>query len=65
MIREKMRKIIAQLLLMYCSHTKNETSYLAYVSKQNSKREKQVILLTIPNRRMALHCSKKVFALFK
>ena len=34
------------MLLMY---TKNEKIYPVYVSKRNSKREKQVILLMIPN----------------
>ena len=30
-------------------HIKKEKIYLAYVSKNNSNREKQVILLMIPN----------------
>ena len=45
MIRKKLRKIIEQLLLMFCM-LKNK-KYPAHVSKYNSNREKQVILLMI------------------
>ena len=38
-----------QLLLMFCM-TKNEKIFPGYVSKHNSNREKQVILLMIPNK---------------
>ena len=37
---------------------KKKKIYLAYVSKYNSNREKQVILLMVPNE-MALSCSQK------
>ena len=47
-------------------HAKKEKIYPAYVSKQNSNREKQVILLLIPNReKMALSCSKKIISIIK
>ena len=43
------------------SYAKKEKIYSAYVSKLNSTREKQVILLMIPSQKknMALSCSKK------
>ena len=37
---------------------KKEKAYPAYVSKLNLKSKNQVIHLMIPNRRMALYCSK-------
>ena len=45
MIAKKMRKIMQQLLLMFCMLKKKK--YAAYVSNYNSNPEKQVILLTI------------------
>ena len=45
MIGKKMRKI---MLLMFCM-LKKEKTYPTYVSKHNSDREKQVILLMILN----------------
>ena len=49
-------------------YAKNEKIYPAYVSKQNLKREKQVIILMIPNgemipKWMALSCSKKIICI--
>ena len=48
MIVKNLRKIMQQLLLMFCMLQK-EKIYPAYVSKHNSNREKQVILLMISN----------------
>ena len=45
MIAKKMRKIMQQLLLMFCMLKKKK--YAAYVSNYNSNPEKQVTLLTI------------------
>ena len=42
------REIIEQLVSMFYMIKKKNT-YSAYVSKQNSNREKQIILQTIPN----------------
>ena len=46
MIGRKLRKITIALNVFY---DKNKKIYPAYVLKQNSKREKQVIVLMIPN----------------
>ena len=46
MIGKKMRKIIERLP---CFVYKNDKIYPVYVSKHNSNREKQAILLMIPN----------------
>ena len=48
MIGKNLRKTMQQLLLMFCM-LKKEKIYLAYVSKYNSNREKQVILFVISN----------------
>ena len=48
MIGKNLRKIMEQLLLMFFTLKKKKV-YSAYVSKQNSNCEKQVILLMIPN----------------
>ena len=41
-------------------YAKNDKIYPAYVSKYNSEREEQVIILMIPSKkRMTLYCSKK------
>ena len=45
---KNLREIIEQLVSMFCMIKKKNT-YSAYVSKQNSNREKQIILQTIPN----------------
>ena len=37
------------IIALKVSYTKNEKTYPAHVSKQNSKREEQVIFLMIPN----------------
>ena len=47
-MEKKLRKIIEQLLLMFCMLKKKKT-YPAYVSKHKSNCEKQVISLMIPN----------------
>ena len=47
MIRKALRKITQQSLSTFCILKKKV--YPAYVSKHNSNREKQVILLMIPN----------------
>ena len=39
-----------QTIALNAFYAKNEKIYPAYVSKQNSKLEKQVIFLMIPNR---------------
>ena len=52
MIRKALRKITQQSLSTFCILKKKV--YPAYVSKHNSNREKQVILLMIPNRKRAL-----------
>ena len=48
MIGKDLSNIMSLLLLMFCM-LKKEKIYPAYVSKHNSKCEKQVILLMIPN----------------
>ena len=45
---KNLRKIMWQLVLMFCM-LKKKKIYPAYVSKHNSNREKQVILLMISN----------------
>ena len=47
MTGKKLKEIIQQLLLMSYMLKKEEKIYPAYVSKHNSIREKQFILLTI------------------
>ena len=60
-----MRKITQQLLLIF--YPKEEKIYPAYVSKHNSTREKQAILLMISNedRSGALSCSQKTTSIIK
>ena len=60
-----MRKITQQLLLIF--YAKEEKIYPAYVSKHNSTREKQAILLMISNedRSGALSCSQKTTSIIK
>ena len=48
MIGKNLRKIIEQLLLMFCM-LKKKKMYTAYVSKFSSNCENQVFLLMIPN----------------
>ena len=48
MIGKNLRKIIEQLLSMFCM-LKTKKIYPVYVSKHNSNREKQVILSMILN----------------
>ena len=48
MTGKNLRKIIEQLLLIFCMLKKNKI-YPAYVSKDNSDCEKQVFLLMISN----------------
>ena len=47
MIGRNLRRIISRLLLMFCILKRKNTSCLCL--KQNSNRENQIILLTIPN----------------
>ena len=47
MLGKTLRKIMYQLLLMFCMLKNN--IYPAYVSKDNLNREKQITLLMIPN----------------
>ena len=47
MIEKHLRKIIQQLLLIFCILKKKEI-FPAYISKHYSNREKQIILLMIP-----------------
>ena len=49
MIKKRLRKAIQQLLLIFCILKKKEI-LPAYISKHNSTREKQIILLMIPNK---------------
>ena len=49
MLGKRLRKIIQQLLLIFFSYVKDKEILPAYISKHNSTREKQIILLFIPN----------------
>ena len=44
---------------------KNIYIYTAYVSRHNSNCEKEVILLMIPMKKMALSCSKETISIIK
>ena len=48
MIGKNFKKIMYQLLSIFCMINKKKI-YPTYVSKHNSNREKQAILLMIPN----------------
>ena len=49
MIRKRLRKIIRQLLLIFCIVKKKK--YVQFISQKiNSNCEKQIILLMIPNK---------------
>ena len=48
MIEKHLRKIIQQLLLLFCI-LKEKKLCSAYISKQNSTHEKQIIFLMVPN----------------
>ena len=54
--------VIIALNVLY---SKKEKIYHAYVSKQNSNREKQVILVMTSNRQMTLSCCKKTISIIK
>ena len=64
MIEKKLKKIRQQLLLTFCMLKKKKLCP-AYISKHNSIREKQVILLTISNGEKQWHypAVKKLSAL--
>ena len=48
MIVRRLRKIIQHCLLIFCI-LKRKKNFATYISKHNSTREKQIILLMIPN----------------
>ena len=50
MIRKKLKKNNNQTIAFNVLYAKNDKRYPAYVSKFNSKHEKEVILLMIPNK---------------
>ena len=52
---------------MFCMLQKNIYIYIytAYVSRHNSNCEKEVILLMIPMKKMALSCSKETISIIK
>ena len=54
--------VIIALNVLY---SKKEKIYPAYVSKQNSNREKQVILVMTSNRQMTYLAAKKLSALLR
>ena len=54
--------VIIALNVLY---SKKEKIYPAYVSKQNSNREKQVILVMTSNIQMTLSCCKKTIGIIK
>ena len=54
--------VIIALNVLY---SKKEKIYPAYLSKQNSNREKQVILVMTSNRQMTLTCKKKTISIIK
>ena len=64
MIRKKIEEnnVIIVLNVLY---SKKEKIYPAYVSKQNSNREKQVNLVMTSNRQMTLSCCKKTISIIK
>ena len=67
MIGKRWRKIIQQLLLIFCILKKTKKCPV-YISKINLNCEKQIILLIIPNEGkslMALCCSKKIICIIK
>ena len=49
MTGKRLRKIIYQLLLIFCVLKKRNIPYPAYISKNNSTRKNQIILLMILN----------------
>ena len=66
MIGKTLRKIVYQLLLMFCMLKKKKHICPACVSKHNSNREKAFIFLLIPNReRWHYLAVKKLSALLR
>ena len=62
MIGKNLRKIIEQLLSMFCVLKKKRCP--AYISKHNSNCEKQVILLMIPNGERSQYLEVKKLPVF-
>ena len=63
--KKKLTKAIEQLLLMFCMLKKKKNTP-PYVSKRNSNREKQSVLLMIPNGQKSHYLAvKKLSALLK